>query len=87
MTSLSGWRPRHHSPQPRHRIATIVGHDHVAAILYGLFDNGIIKGYVFSPANPQPLVHDLEHWTPDIADATTAYRLIGDNCYLFVVRH
>jgi hypothetical protein len=51
----------------------------VADILYGLFDNGIIKGYVFSPANPQPLVHDLEHWTPDIADATTAYRLIGDN--------
>ena len=59
----------------------------VADILYGLFDNGIIKGYVFSPADPQPLVQDLEHWPPEMADATTAYKLIGDNWYLFVVRH
>ncbi len=59
----------------------------VADILYGLFDNGIIKGYVFSPADPQPLVQDLEHWSPEMADATTAYKLIGDDWYLFVVRH
>ena len=59
----------------------------VADIVYGVFDNGIIKGYVFFPANPQPLVQDLEHWPPEMADATTAYKLIGDNWYLFVVRH
>ena len=59
----------------------------VADILYGLFDNGIIKGYVFSPANPQPSIQDLEHLPPEMADATTAYKLIGDNWYLFVVRH
>lgn len=59
----------------------------VADIVYGLFDNGIIKGYVYSPARPQPLAQDLEHWPPEMADATTAYRLIGDNWYLFVVRH
>jgi hypothetical protein len=59
----------------------------VADILYGLFDNGVIKGYAFYPADPQPLVQDLEHWPPEMADATTAYKLIGDNWYLFVVRH
>jgi hypothetical protein len=26
-------------------------------------------------------------WPPEMADATTAYKLIGDNWYLFVVRH
>jgi hypothetical protein len=56
-------------------------------ILYVLFDNGIIKGYVFSTAKPQPLVQDLEHWPSEMADATAAYKLIGDNRYLFVVRH
>ena len=59
----------------------------VADILYGLFDNGIIKGYVFSPADPQPLVQDLDHWTPEMTDATTAYRHIRDNWYLFIVHH
>jgi hypothetical protein len=59
----------------------------VADILYGLFDNGIIKGYVYSPAQPQPLVQDLDHWPPEMTDVTTAYKLIGDNWYLFVVRH
>lgn len=59
----------------------------VADILYGLFDNGIIKGYAFSSASLQPIVQDLDHWPPEIADVTTAYKLIGDNWYLFVVRH
>jgi hypothetical protein len=59
----------------------------VADIVYGLIDNGIIKGYVYSPADPQPLVQNLDHWTPEMADATTAYKLIGDNWYLFVVLH
>ena len=59
----------------------------VADIVYGLFDNGIIKGYVFSPANPQPLVQDLDHWPLEMTDVTTAYKLIGDNWYLFEVRH
>ena len=48
---------------------------------------GIIKGYVYSIAQPQPLVQDLEHWAPEMAEATTAYGLIGDNWYVFVVRH
>jgi hypothetical protein len=59
----------------------------VADILYGLFDNGIIKGYVFFPANPQPVVQDLDHWPPEMADATTAYKPIGDSWYLFVMHH
>ena len=59
----------------------------VADILYGHFDNGIIKGYVYSPADLQPLVQDLDHWPPEMQDATTAYKLIGDNWYLFVVHH
>ena len=59
----------------------------VADILYGLFDNGIIKGYAFSSAKLQPLVQDLDHWPPEMADATTAYKSLGDNWYLFVVRH
>ena len=29
-------------------------------IVYGIFDTGIIKGYVFSPGDPHPLVEDLE---------------------------
>jgi hypothetical protein len=33
----------------------------VADIVYGMLDNGIIKGYVYSPANPQPLVQTLDH--------------------------
>jgi hypothetical protein len=59
----------------------------VADILYGLFDNGIIKGYVFSPTDPQPLAQDLDHWPSEMAGATMAYRLIGDNWYLFMERH
>ena len=59
----------------------------VADIVYGLIDNGIIKGYVFSPADPQPLVQDLDHWPAEMQDASTAYKPIGDNWYLFVVRH
>jgi hypothetical protein len=46
-----------------------------------------IKGYVYSIAQPQPLVQDLEHWAPEMAEATTAYGLISDNWYVFVVRH
>jgi hypothetical protein len=59
----------------------------VADIVYGLFDSGIIKGYVFSPADPQPLVQDLDHWPAEMQRASTGYRLIGDGWYLFVVHH
>jgi endonuclease YncB( thermonuclease family) len=58
-----------------------------ADITVGLFDNGVIKGYVFAPSNPHPLVKDLENWPSDIADATTAYRPVADNWYLFEVHH
>jgi endonuclease YncB( thermonuclease family) len=58
-----------------------------ADITVGLFDNGVIKGYVFAPSDPHPLVKDLENWPSDVADATTAYRPVGDNWYLFEVHH
>jgi hypothetical protein len=58
-----------------------------ADIIVGLFDNGIIKGYVYAPANPQPIVKDLENWPPELTNVTTAYRSIGNNWYLFELRH
>jgi endonuclease YncB( thermonuclease family) len=58
-----------------------------ADIVLGLFDNGIIKGYVFSPSDPHPLFKDLEHWPSDAADVTTAYRPVADDWYLFEVHH
>jgi endonuclease YncB( thermonuclease family) len=59
----------------------------VADITVGLFDNGVIKGYVLAPTHPQPLVKDLEHWPPEAADATTAYEPLADGWYLFEVHH
>lgn len=58
-----------------------------ADIIVGLFDNGIIKGYVYAPANPQPIVKDLENWPPELTNVTSAYRSIGNNWYLFELRH
>ena len=58
-----------------------------ADIIVGLFDNGIIKGYVYAPANPQPIVKALEIWPPELTNVTTAYRSIGNNWYLFELRH
>jgi endonuclease YncB( thermonuclease family) len=58
-----------------------------ADITVGLFDNGVIKGYVFAPFDPRPLVKDLENLPSDVANATTAYRQVADNWYLFEVRH
>ena len=58
-----------------------------ADITVGLFDNGVIKGYVFAPSDPHPLVKDLENWPSDVADATTAYRPVGDSWYLIEVHH
>jgi hypothetical protein len=60
----------------------------VADILVGAFDNGIIKGYVYSPTDPNPQVNDLdEKWPPGIANATTVYRPIADHWYLFEIQH
>jgi endonuclease YncB( thermonuclease family) len=58
-----------------------------ADITVGLFDNGVIKGYVYAPSDPRPLVKNLENWPSDVADATTAYRPVADNWYLFEVHH
>jgi hypothetical protein len=58
-----------------------------ADIIVGHFDNGIIKGYVYAPANPQPIVKDLEDWPPELSNVTTAYRSIGNNWYLFELHH
>lgn len=58
-----------------------------ADIVVGLFDSSVIKGYVFAPADPHPLIKDLEKWPKEAADATTAYRSVADNRYLFEVHH
>jgi hypothetical protein len=58
-----------------------------ADILFGPFDNGIIKGYVYAPRNPQPIVKDLEDWPPELSNVDTAYRSIGNDWYLFELRH
>jgi hypothetical protein len=55
-------------------------------ITYGLLDNGVIKGYVFSPTDPQPLVSNLEH-RGSASDATTTYRKIDGDWYLFELVH
>jgi hypothetical protein len=58
----------------------------VADITYGLFDNGVIKGYVWSPSSPTPLVEDLDQWASDPV-TTTAYRLVAKDWYLFELVH
>jgi hypothetical protein len=58
----------------------------MADITYGLFDNGVIKGYVLSPADPTPVVDDLDEWKAE-SDATTAFRHVGDDWYLFELVH
>ncbi len=57
-----------------------------ADIVYGIFDTGVIKGYVLSPFDPRPLLDDLDH-SPDDVTASTVYRRIDDRWYLFVVQH
>jgi hypothetical protein len=56
-------------------------------IVYGIFDTGIIKGYVFSPGDPHPLVEDLEEHGRWDRNATTGYRKIDGGWYLFEVEH
>jgi hypothetical protein len=58
----------------------------VADITYGLFDNGVIKGYVWSPSNATPLVEDLDQWRSDSA-VTIAYRHVAEDWYLFELVH
>ena len=58
----------------------------VADITYGQFDNGVIKGYVWSPSSPTPLVEDLDQWASDPV-TTTAYRLVAKDWYLFELVH
>jgi hypothetical protein len=56
----------------------------VADIIYGAFDNGVIKGYVYAPSQPEPEFQDLDS-SP--ADLTTAYRPVANGWYLFVLHH
>jgi hypothetical protein len=58
-----------------------------ADIIFGIFDNGIIKGYVYMPLNPEPMLQDLEDWPLELANVSTAYRSIGNGWYLFELRH
>jgi hypothetical protein len=60
-------------------------------IVYGLVDTGVIKGYVWSPTDPNPLAEDLEHQTPASAQTGTSapitYRHIDSQWYLFELVH
>lgn len=57
-----------------------------ADIAYGIVDVGEIKGYVFAPSNPRPVILDLDLWDPSTAPSTV-FRPIGDGWYLFRVDH
>jgi hypothetical protein len=58
----------------------------VADILYGVFDNGVIKGYVFRRDEPYPIVDDLDH--SDVGtDGSTVYRRAEGGWYLFEIQH
>jgi hypothetical protein len=59
----------------------------ISDITVGLFDNGIIKGYVYSPTEPSPLIDDLTHWPDSLDHDNTAYRRISDHWYLFELHH
>jgi hypothetical protein len=59
----------------------------VADIIYGAFDNGVIKGYVYGPTHREPVFPDLGSWPSDAADVMIAYRPIADNWYLFELHH
>jgi membrane associated rhomboid family serine protease len=59
----------------------------VADIIYGAFDNGVIKGYVYGPTHREPVFQDLENWPSDAADVMTAYRPVADGWYLFELHH
>jgi hypothetical protein len=59
----------------------------MADITYGLFDNGVIKGYVWSPSSPTPLVKDLDQWRSDSTASSTAYRHVAEDWYLFELVH
>jgi hypothetical protein len=56
-------------------------------VVSGLFDSGIIKGYVYQPTDPRPLIKDLDSWPEDLEYEPTAYRALADGWYLFEVRH
>lgn len=76
-------------------LANVVGIGKVCLIttdiVYGLFDSGVIKGYVWSPNDPSPLVADLENQTPTSSRTSTgapiSYRHIDDGWYLFELVH
>lgn len=58
----------------------------VADILYGAFDNGVIKGYVFKREVPSPIVNDLEG-AKAVPGVDTIYHHVDGNWYLFEIWH
>ena len=58
----------------------------VSDIVYGAFDNGIIKGFVFGPKNPIPVVESLDSPAAEISGGT-AYRQLDGDWYLFEMQH
>jgi hypothetical protein len=59
----------------------------VADIIYGAFDNGVIKGYVYRPVDPQPIFEDLSAWPSDATNVMTGFKPIADGWYLFELHH
>jgi hypothetical protein len=58
----------------------------VADIQYGVFDNGVMKGYVFRRDEPNPIVDDLDHSEVG-TDGSTVYRRVEGGWYLFEIQH
>jgi hypothetical protein len=57
-----------------------------ADIVYGLFDTGVIKGYVLSAVDLHPLAEDLDHWPADVG-ANIVYRRIDNEWSMFEFQH
>jgi hypothetical protein len=57
-----------------------------ADIPAGVFGAGAIKGYVWLPSDPRPLVLDLGNWPAGTSHETPAYRAVADGWYLFEVQ-
>jgi endonuclease YncB( thermonuclease family) len=58
----------------------------VADIRYGMFGNGVIKGYVLRRDEPNPIVDDLDHAAFE-AGVTRVYRRVEREWYLFELWH
>jgi hypothetical protein len=78
-----------------HELTGVVGIGKVCLvttdIVYGIFDSGVIKGYVWSTTEPTSIVDDLEQNTAAPSQSSTEvpirYRHVEGNWYLFELYH